>query len=59
MDKRSYLAVHMILYAEKTKHGKKKLLSILNGPEIALMGSLQISTRSALGTVVHAAGLWP
>ena len=35
------------------------LLSILNGPEIALMGSLQISTGSALGKVVHAVGLWP
>ena len=28
-------------------------------PGIALMGSLQISTRSAFGKVVHAVGLWP
>ena len=35
------------------------LLSFLNGPGIALMGSLQISTGSALGKVVHAVGLWP
>ena len=34
-------------------------LSFLNGPGIALMGSLQISTGSALGKVVHAVGLWP
>ena len=29
------------------------------GPEIALMGSLQISAGSTLGKVVHAVGLWP
>ena len=33
-------------------------LSVLSGPEITLMGSLQISTGSALGKVVHAVGLW-
>ena len=35
------------------------LLSFFNGPGIVLMGSLQISTGSALGKVVHALGLWP
>ena len=30
------------------------LLSFLNGPGIALLGSLQISIGSALGKVVHA-----
>ena len=29
----------------------------LNGPGIALMGSLQINTGSGLGKVVHAVGL--
>ena len=33
------------------------LLSFLIGPGIALMGSLQISTGSGLGKVVHAVGL--
>ena len=32
--------------------------SFLNGPGIALMGSLQISIGSGLGKVVHAVGLW-
>ena len=35
------------------------LLSFLNGQGIALMGSLQITTGSALRKVVHAVGLWP
>ena len=34
------------------------LLSVLNGPEIALMESLQTSTGSALGKGVHAVGLY-
>ena len=38
---------------------KKKLLSILKGLRITFMGSLQISTGSTLGKVVHAVSLWP
>ena len=38
---------------------KKFLLRFLKGSGIALMGSLKISSRSALGKIVHAVGKWP